>query len=128
MNALDETTSDRVIQSALEAARAQLQASVSVALVDAGGHLLRFVRTDGAALASVDMAQTKAWTAVAFASPTHVLADLPALDGALSRPIAQLPGGVPLIIDGRLVGGLGVGGAQPDQDLHIAQAGAAALT
>jgi glc operon protein GlcG len=126
MYPMNDSCADQVVSAALSAARAD-GATVSIAVLDAGGQLRRFHRSSGAAAASAGMAEAKAWTSVAFAADTHTLADLPPLAGAFRRPIAQLPGGVRLLLDGEVIGGVGVGGASPDEDLRIARAGAAAL-
>lgn len=105
----------------------RLELPASIAILDAGGHLLHYERTDGVALAAVEIAQAKAWTALAFNAPTSSLADWPDLVGALSRPIAQFGGGVPLVSSDQLIGSIGVGGADPVSDETIARSGAAVL-
>jgi uncharacterized protein GlcG (DUF336 family) len=116
---------DLVLSGCLRAACDELSVPVSIAIVDAAGHLVRYHRTPGAALASIGMAQAKAWTAIAFATDTDQLMELPPLAGALHRPVAQLPGGVRVIIGGVVIGAVGVGGGRPDQDVLIARAGIA---
>ncbi len=103
---------------------------VTVAVCDAGGHLLALLRSEGALLASLESAQTKARTAVYFGAETrHLPGDrpiTPALLGAVGYPLAFLPGGIPIRENGIIVGGIGVGGGLPDQDQAIACAAALA--
>ena len=104
---------------------------VSIAVVDAGGDLVAFVRLDGAPYASADDAQAKARTAARFRRPTR------ALDSTLSAgrvAILGLPGatpvegGVPIVVNGVVVGAVGVSGVTSAQDAQVAQAGASAVT
>jgi len=103
---------------------------VIVAVVDAGGHLVCLHRLDNAQFGSIPVAETKARSAVAFRRPTKEFEDslahtprILALSDAM--PVA---GGLPLIAEGKLIGGIGVAGATPPEDEAIAQAGAAALS
>ncbi|MET8571522.1 heme-binding protein [Streptomyces sp. NPDC004783] len=97
--------------------------TVSVTVLDAGGHLLAFRRDDRAVLISGETSTRKAYTALQLDAPTAGLADLVKPDGpfhtlptALDRPLLFIAGGLPLHRDGRLVGAIGVGGGTPDQD------------
>jgi glc operon protein GlcG len=117
---------------ALEAAVAEANANgwnVSVAVVDPGGHLLGFVRRDGANAASAEVAVAKARTAAIFNSPTGNLEDrIAGRPGIMILPGATpLRGGLPLVAGNELLGGIGVSGVAPQQDEQVAQAGAAAL-
>ncbi|HZF68765.1 MAG TPA: heme-binding protein [Gemmatirosa sp.] len=119
---------------ALAAAEAEARKNgwrVSVAVVDASGELMAFSRMDEAALTSVAIAQAKARTAARFRRPTK------ALDSALAggrtallafEGIMPVEGGVPIVVGGRVVGGVGVSGVTSQQDAVAAQAGAAAVT
>lgn len=118
----------------LEAARTASQSAgvpTSIAMVDAGGNLVAFLRLDGALLASVESAQVKARTALFFGTETRNLpAGLPitpALLGCVSYPVAFVPGGIPVRHNGRLVGAIGVGGGTGEQDHAIAVAAAGAV-
>jgi uncharacterized protein GlcG (DUF336 family) len=113
----------------VEAGKAASEAanvSASIAVVDGGGHLLAFLRLDGALLATIDASQVKARTAVFFGTESKNLPFdkpfTPALLGAVSYPLAFVPGGVPLIRNGRILGAVGVGGGSGQQDHAIAQA------
>jgi uncharacterized protein GlcG (DUF336 family) len=103
--------------------------TVSVTVLDAGGHLLAFRRDDRAVLISGETSTRKAYTALQLDTPTADLVDavLPGglfhtLPTALDRPLLFIAGGVPVHRDGRLVGAVGVGGGAPDQDHSFATA------
>ncbi|HVI52867.1 MAG TPA: heme-binding protein [Candidatus Sulfotelmatobacter sp.] len=126
-------------QAALAAVQAAVKAGtamgckVNVAVVDAGGRLLAFLRENGAFLHSVGIAQDKAFTAVSFGMPTATLYDLikdnPALrDGMAQRErLVAFAGGFPIRRNGGLIGGIGVSGASEEQDCLCAQAGLDAI-
>jgi glc operon protein GlcG len=103
---------------------------VVIAVVDDGGHLLYLQRSHDTPFGSVDTAICKARAAVAFQRPTKVSEDA-VLSGRLihlSLPgVIPAEGGVPLEIDGLIVGGLGISGVRSFQDGQIAAAGLAAL-
>jgi uncharacterized protein GlcG (DUF336 family) len=117
------------------AARAQaatIGALVSVAVVDAGGHLIAFERMDGAEIAGPTLARDKAYTAVAHRSPTDALTPLTAPGGALAGMNTAdggryvcFGGGLPFWSAGLVVGAVGVSGGSTEQD--VACAGAAAV-
>ena len=105
--------------------------AVSVAVVDDAGHLMLFHRLDGAKLVATDIAIRKARTAVYFQGPTKSLEDEVAGGRTALLPIdgvMPLEGGIPLIVEGVLVGAIGVSGVTGSQDAQCAQAGANALT
>lgn len=130
---VDLATALRVIAAAhAEAARRSVL--VSAAVVDAGGHLVAFGRMDGAEIAGPVLAVDKAYTAVANRTATSELADLAAPGGELFGLHANsggrfviFGGGVPLALDGSVVGAVGVSGASTADDHACAMAGAAAL-
>ncbi len=104
--------------------------TVAAAVVDPGGALVYFERIDGTQNASSDIAVAKARTAATFKRPTKLLEEAVASgrQGFLSLPNAiTLEGGLPLIIDGKIVGALGVSGASSQQDGVCAQAGVQAV-
>ncbi|CCQ72610.1 heme-binding protein [Magnetospira sp. QH-2] len=106
---------------------------VNAAAVDAGGHLLAFLRADGAFLPSIAIAQDKAYTAAGFGMPSRTLYDAIAgepgvRDGIGKQPrVASFPGGLPVRVEGQVVGGIGVSGASAEQDEQCAEAGLAAI-
>ncbi|MEU2333072.1 heme-binding protein [Streptomyces sp. NPDC006654] len=110
-------------------------ASVSVTVLDAGGHLLAFRRDDRAVLISGETSTRKAYTALQLNTPTADLVDavqpgglFHTLPTALDRPLLFIAGGVPVQRDGRTVGAVGVGGGTPDQDHGFAVTAAKALS
>lgn len=118
------------------AAAAQAEAqrndwSVVIAVVDDGGHLLYLQRSHDTQFGSVETAIQKARAAVAFQRPTKVSEDA-VLGGRLIHlalpGVIPAEGGVPLMLDGIIVGGLGISGVRSSQDGQIAAAGVAALT
>ena len=127
---------------ALDAARqkaAEMGLAVNIAVVDDGGHLIAFARLDGARPASLYTAMSKATTAATLRAPTgpiqrdgappDVLLNLSLQNTAAMSggKFTTLYGGVPIVVDGQVIGALGVGGAKGEQDAEIANAGAEAL-
>jgi len=104
---------------------------VVIAVVDDGGHLLYLQRSHATQFGSVETAICKARAAVAFQRPTKASEDA-VLSGRLIHlalpGVIPAEGGVPLEIDGVIVGGLGISGVRSFQDGQVAAAGAAALT
>ena len=129
----------RVALAAAEAKAVELHVSENLAVVDEGGHLLAFARMDGARPASVATATTKAQAAATFRQPTgpvpsgaekpdpllNVGMQLAAIQG--DGKFTTLLGGLPIVVDGQVVGALGVGGGTGEQDVEVARAGVAAL-
>ncbi|MFJ9176924.1 heme-binding protein [Streptomyces sp. NPDC102360] len=108
--------------------------TVSVTVLDAGGHLLAFRRDDRAVLISGETSTRKACTALQLNAPTADLVDLVKPEGpfhtlptALDRPLLFIAGGLPVHRDGRLIGAIGVGGGAPEQDHGFATAAVEAL-
>ncbi|WP_017241275.1 GlcG/HbpS family heme-binding protein [Streptomyces sp. SS] len=130
------TTADaETLVSAARNAAEAAGVTVSVTVLDAGGHLLAFRRDDRAVLISGETSTRKAYTALQLDAPTADLVDLVKPDGpfhtlttALDRPLLFIAGGVPVHRDGRLVGAIGVGGGAPDQDDSFARAALAELS
>ena len=119
------------IAAAAEAEAQRNEWRVVIAVVDDGGHLIYLQRSHDTQYGSVETAIAKAYAAAAFQRPTKSSEDA-VLSGrlihlALPRVIPA-EGGVPLHIDGTLVGGLGVSGVRSFQDGEVAAAGLAALT
>jgi len=105
---------------------------VAIAIVDNGGHLVAFERMDTTQYGSVEVAQEKARTAVAFRRPSKAFQDTVAAGGEGSRILRltgaiPIEGGLPLIIGGKIVGAIGVSGVTSAQDGQIAAAGAGKL-
>src|SRR5882762_4508620 len=103
-----------------------------IAVLDSGGHLVMLERMDGTQLGSIDAAKDKAYSAVLFRRPTKVFQDLVGQGGANLRLLrlsgaSPLEGGIPIIADGKVIGGIGVSGVTSEQDAQIAKAGADSL-
>jgi glc operon protein GlcG len=117
----------------LDAARADAEKNkwaVTIAVADDGGHLLSLLRLDGCAPVGAYIAPEKARTAALGRRESKVYENM--INGGrtafLSAPLAgTLEGGVPVIVDGYVIGAVGVSGVKADQDAQIAKAGAAAL-
>jgi uncharacterized protein GlcG (DUF336 family) len=106
----------------------------TVAVVDESGVLKGLLRMDNAALVSVQVAQDKAYTAVGFGIPSHswhdFIKDDPPLAAGAPTGIDRLVvfgGGYPVVIDGALVGGVGVSGGHYSEDMEVAEAALAVL-
>jgi len=103
---------------------------VAIAVVDDGGHLLCLHRLDGTQLGSIEGAIQKARCAVLFKRPTKSWEERLAEGrvGYLSLPgLMPVEGGIPVILDNQIVGGIGVSGVRSGEDAAIAQAGLNAL-
>jgi glc operon protein GlcG len=106
--------------------------AMAVAVVDTGGYLVYFERMQDTQLGSVDVSIEKAKSAVLFRRPTKSFQDTLAAGGAGLRMLSlkgavPVEGGIPLIVDGKVIGAVGASGGSSDQDGHTAEAGAAAI-
>jgi glc operon protein GlcG len=106
--------------------------NVVITVLDPGGHLVAMHRLDGTQLGSIEAARQKAYSAVLYRRPTKVFQDLVAQGGANLRLLAlagasPLEGGIPIVVDGKIVGAIGVSGVTSEQDAQVAKAGADAL-
>ena len=103
--------------------------TMAVAIVDAAGDLVYFERMDNTQLGSAEVAIDKARTAALFKRPTRAFQDVVAAGGeglrVLSlKGVVAVEGGIPLVMDGKIVGAIGVSGATSAQDAQCAKAGA----
>ena len=116
------------LQAAAAAAR-QIGIPQCIAVVDRGGHLLAFLRMDGAKVLSQYSATQKAATAASSAEPSGEVAEPLAagLVAATQGRFTNLRGGLPILLEGHLVGAIGVGSGTAEQDLIVARAGIDAL-
>jgi uncharacterized protein GlcG (DUF336 family) len=120
---------------AAEAKAASLGVPYNIAVVDAGGALIAFMRQDGALEGSIDLAIGKAKTARMFDKTTAYLAEL-AQPGAPLFGIEHSNGGqvvifgcgLPVTIDGQIVGAVGTSAGSVEQDIAVAEAAAAAVS
>jgi glc operon protein GlcG len=113
-----------------EQAAALIPCAMSIAIVDSGANLVYVERMDDALIGSVEVARKKARSAVLFKRPTKAFEDMLAggRTALLSLPGAMpIEGGVPLIVNGKLVGGIGVSGGTGQQDGNVANAAADSL-
>ncbi|MFD1779980.1 heme-binding protein [Fredinandcohnia salidurans] len=118
----------KVIAGAEEEAN-KIGVSMVISVVDEGGNLIAIHRMDDAWLASIDIAQNKAWTSVALKMPSANLADatVPAaelygLNTTNNGRLVVFGGGIPLEIDGKAVGAVGVSGSTVPHDVQVAEA------
>ena len=119
---------------ALAAAEAEAKKNnwpVAIAIVDSAGQLAAFSKMDNTQHGSVDIAIGKAVTANNLKRPTKALQDAVAQGGANLRMLAipgvmPLEGGVPIVVDGKIIGAIGASGVLSNQDAEVAMAGAAA--
>jgi glc operon protein GlcG len=114
----------------LEAAKNSWQVAISI--LDSGGNLVMFHKLDNAQLSAETVSEGKARTALEFKRPSKALDDAIAGGGAGLRLLAlknitPIEGGVLILVDGKIVGAVGVSGALSSQDAQVATAGAAAL-
>lgn len=123
------------VLSAAQRHAVEIRCPVNIAIVDDGAHLLSFERMDGAKPSSIAIALVKAQAAAMRRAPTGPVMAADQVNVALSiglataSPSEQTPirGGVPLVVDGEVVGAIGVSAGTEDQDAEIARAGTAAL-
>ena len=127
-------TQAQALVDAAQQKAAEIDTLMNIAVVDAGGNLKAFARMDGAWLGSIDISMRKARTARYFDMNTGDI-------GALSQPggplynievsntgLITFPGGIPLTLNGEVVGGIGVSGSSVENDHTVAEAGVNALT
>jgi glc operon protein GlcG len=104
---------------------------VAVAIVDEAGRLILFQRLDGTTPVAIDIALAKARTAAAWRRPTKLLEEEASKEGRTAllavAGIMPLEGGLPLLVEGQIVGAIGVSGVTGAQDAQVAAAGVAAL-
>ncbi len=100
-----------------------------ITIVDDGGHLLAFARMDGARVLSIDSSRKKAMTAASNRVPTGGIAAANELKLAIATEgkMTNLMGGLPIVVDGHVIGGIGVGSGTGEQDLEVSKAALAAL-
>ena len=105
---------------------------VAIAVVDSSGFLVAFSRLDNTQLGSIEVAIEKARTSALFRRTTKELEDRLVQGGAnlkvLRLPGLPIEGGVPIVVEGKIIGAIGVSGVQSNQDAQVAGAGVKALT
>ncbi|MFD0872316.1 Uncharacterized conserved protein [Chlamydia abortus] len=121
-------TAKRLLAAAEQKSR-QMGLSSNIAIVDDGGNLVAFQRMDNARIAGIEISKNKAWTSVSMQMPTANLAQTAQPGGPTFGinttnfgRIVILGGGIPLVSNGHIVGGIGVSGGTSAQDIEIANA------
>jgi glc operon protein GlcG len=120
--------SARKVMAAAEAEAGKNNWAVVIAIIDSGGHVVMIHRHDNVQLSSIELSQGKAKTALMFKRPSKVLDDAISGGGAGLRflalkDIVPLEGGLPIVVDNKIVGAIGVSGVLSSQDAQIARAG-----
>jgi uncharacterized protein GlcG (DUF336 family) len=121
--------------SAARTESASLGVPMAIAVVDAGGALVAFVRADGTPFPLTEVAIGKAYTAAAFGRPSADVAEVFAgrvqfttsISVATDGRVMLGRGGVPVFADGTLIGGMGASGGTGDQDLAVVEAALASV-
>ena len=122
----------RKIMAAAESEAVKNNWAVVIVIIDSGGHIVMLHRRDDVQLSSIEISQGKAKTALMFKRPSKVLDDAISSDGPglrflALRDIVPLEGGMPILIDNKIVGAIGVSGVLSAQDTQIARAAIDAL-
>ena len=119
----------RRIAAAAAAEAGKNNLKMAIAIVDTAGDLVYFEKMDGTQAASIDIAIAKARSAARFKRPTRALQDALAAGGEGLRILGlqgavPVEGGVPIVVDGKMVGAIGASGGTSVQDGQTAKAGA----
>jgi uncharacterized protein GlcG (DUF336 family) len=133
MSRINLENAKKIIEGAEQKA-SEIGVQMVISVIDEGGNLVAVHRMDDAWLASIDIAQNKAWTAVALKMPTSNLeeatvpnAELFGLNTTNQGRIVVFGGGIPLEADGKVVGAIGVSGSNVPDDVKVAEAGVEAF-
>lgn len=113
----------------------QIGVPMCIAVTDESGNLIAFERMDGGKITSINLAIDKSFTATGIQKGTDVLGEvsqpgMPAhgISSTLGGRMVSVAGGLPILSDGAVVGGIGVSSGSPAQDLEVAQAGVQGFT
>src|SRR6516164_1295493 len=117
------------VMAAAEAEAVKNNWPMAIVILDSTGHTVMLHRLDNTQYGSIQVAEDKAHTALDFRRPSKVFEDLVAQGGLNMRILAlrgasPLEGGVPITVDGKIVGAIGVSGGASNQDGQVAKAGA----
>jgi uncharacterized protein GlcG (DUF336 family) len=118
----------KLLSAAIAKAR-EMNVPQCICIVDSGGHLLTMARMDGAFALSIETALMKAMTAASYGIPTGDIAagiDIKLAIATQGKRV-NLPGGLPVIVDGHVIGGIGVGSGTGEQDRQVAAAALGAI-
>lgn len=129
MKRLDQQDSQSLIEGARAKAN-EIGIPMCIAITDESGNLIAFERMDGGKISSVTIAQDKAYTAAAARKATHDYnaACVPGslvfgIHTSMGGRLCVVGGGLPVSVDGEVVGGIGLSSGTPQQDMECAQAG-----
>tara|TARA_B100000925_G_C21998328_1_gene470043 strand:+ start:532 stop:960 length:429 start_codon:yes stop_codon:yes gene_type:complete len=129
LNRLSTSDAELLIKGARIKAN-EIKVPMCISVVDESGNLIAFERMDGGKITSITVSQDKAFTAAAARKATHEYnaACVPGnlvfgIHTALNGRLSVVGGGLPVIVDGEVVGGIGLSSGTPDQDMDCAQAG-----
>ncbi len=124
----------KVMVDAAEKKAREIGVDMDIAIVDSGTQLLCFHRMEKAKLTSIDVAISKAFTAAGTRMPTAEYADIAGMGGmAFGIHVSNqgrfmiFAGGLPIVVEGQTIGGIGCSSGSPDQDAAVSQAGIDAL-
>ena len=119
------------VMAAAEAEAVKNNWPMAIVILDSTGHVVMLHKLDNTQYGSIQVAEGKAQTAVDFRRPSKVFEDAVAGGGVglrlLSLGVSTLEGGIPIAVDGKIVGAIGVSGALSAQDAQVAKAGADAV-
>ena len=125
----------RHVIAAAEAKAQEIGQPMNIAVVDAGGNLVSHVRMDGAWIGSIDISINKAFTARAFDISTAQLSENSqpgqqffGINASNHGRVMIFAGGVPIKVNGQIVGAVGVSGGSGEQDQAVAEAAAASCS
>lgn len=134
LETLDLADAQRMLSAAKTKAE-EIGVPMCIAITDTSGHLIAFERMDGGKVSSITIAIDKSFTASAAKKATHEYGEAsqpgkPAygIASAIGGRLMVVGGGLPVMVNGACVGGIGVSSGTPDQDREVAQAGVHAIT
>lgn len=120
----------RVLIAGARAKAEEIGVPMCIAITDEGGNLVAFERMDGGKVTSITIAIDKSYTASGAKKATHEYgtasqpgAPAYGIGSAIGGRLMVVGGGLPVIVDGEVVGGIGVSSGTPPQDMEVAQAG-----
>ena len=134
INRLDIQDATTLIAGAREKA-SEIGVPMCIAVTDESGNLIAFERMDGGKITSINLAIDKSFTATGIQKSTQALGEVnqpgkPAhgISSTLGGRMVAVGGGIPVLVNGKVVGGIGVSSGSPQQDHDVAQAGVDAFT
>ena len=131
-HSIDAGTAEKAVEAAAKKA-VELKLKMCIAVADEAGDLKAFARMDGAPKLSIQISQDKAYTAASFSMPTHswfecIKNDPPLLHGITHPPrLVVFGGGFPIMLNGEMVGAIGLSGGHYSQDMECARAALEAI-